>query len=194
MEDKHQDQLAFLKSKEAPVKERVDAAQKIAWEVLRDKISGDDVSRVYAVMVQCWKNLGTLLSDRLDGRLFLPRIKLARQCLSVSPRLPEGQKFFCYHPKVKLAEGPNRFKNDEIIRGAITYKMFHSVYEFHYEYPIEGYGVQKDLISVITESGDKISILDWCKANDIIVYCRRCGLDITFEVSRNCPRRKSAKP
>lgn len=28
------------------------------------------------------------------------------------------------------------------------------------------------------------------KKNDIIVYCNRCGLEITFEVSRDCPRRK----
>ena len=66
-----------------------------------------------------------------------------------------------------------------------------SLYEFHREYPIEGFGIRKDLISVITEENEKIPIMDWCKQNEIIVYCNRCGLDITFEVSMDCPFTKA---
>lgn len=141
-------------------------------------------------MVQFWRNLGSSLNDRNDSSLFIRRSILATQCMNVSRRLAEGQKFFRYFPKIELAEGPNRFKGNEMIRGRINYKMFHFMYEFHMEYPIESVGVIKDQISIITNSGSKIPLFDWCKTNDIIVYCNRCGLEITYEVSRDCPRRK----
>ena len=189
MEEQHQELLDFIQDKHADLKDRLEAARLITHSVPLREIGTDDVTRIYQIMVQFWKSLGTLLSDRMDPSLFLQRSRLATHCMYVSNRLPDGQKFFRYYPKIELAEGPNRFKGNQIIRGSITYQMFASVYEFHFEYPIEGTGVKKDEIMVITGSGSKISVFDWCETHDVIVFCNRCGLDITYEVSRNCPRR-----
>ena len=191
MEERHQKLLDFIQDKQFGLGERLEAARLITHDVSLRNIGGDDATRIYRAMVQFWKSLGTLLSDRIDPSLFLQRSRLATHCMYISNRLPEGQKFYRYHPKIELAEGPNRFKGNQIIRGSISYQMYASVYEFHFEYPIEGTGVKKDEIMVITGSGSKISVLDWCEANDVIVFCNRCGLDITFEVSRNCPRRRT---
>ena len=191
MEEQHQELLDFIQDKHADLKDRLEAARLITHSVPLREIGTDDVTRIYQIMVQFWKSLGTLLSDRMDPSLFLQRSRLATHCMYVSNRLPDGQKFFRYYPKIELAEGPNRFKGNQIIRGSITYQMFASVYEFHFEYPIEGTGVKKDEIMVITGSGSKISVFDWCKTHDVIVFCNRCGLDITYEVSRNCPCRRT---
>jgi hypothetical protein len=190
MNDNHHDQLQKLLDNQISIEERIDIAKKTARAVLSNKIDDHDVPFFYQVMVQFWRNLGSHLRDRNNPSLFLKRSKLATQCMLVSTRLPGGQKFFKHFPKIELAEGPNRFKGDELIIGRINYKMFQSIYEFHLEYPIESVGVIKDQISVITSSGSKIPIFDWCEENDIIVYCNRCGLDITYEVSRDCPKRK----
>jgi len=186
-----QDFCDLILNNKIDLDERIKIAGQISQDVSLKKIAADDIPLVYQVMLQFWRNLGSYLSDRYDSSLFLKRSKLATHCMSVSRHLPEGQKFFRYFPKIELAEGPNRFKGNEIVRGMIDYRMFHSLYEFHLEYPIESIGVIKDQISVITRSGAKIPIFDWCEKNDIIVYCNRCGLDITYEVSRDCPRRKS---
>ena len=191
MEEKHQELLDFIQDKQAGLEERLEAARLITHDISLRKICSDDVTRVYRGMVQFWKSLGTLLSDRIDPSLFLPRSRLGTHCMYISNRLPEGQKFFRYHPKIDLAEGPNRFRGNQIIRGKIMYKSYGSIYEFHFEYPIEGMGVKKDEIMVFTDSGSKISVFDWCEVNNVIVYCNRCGLDITYEVSRNCPRRRT---
>ena len=34
---------------------------------------------------------------------------------------------------------------------------------------------------------EKIPMMEWCKQNDFVVYCNRCGLDITYTVSNDCP-------
>ncbi len=185
MEKDYQGLLTLLKNKESPLKERLVASERIWKGVLSKRIQGNDVSHAYKVMVQAWKSLGTLVSDHLDKSFFMPRKKLAMNCEHISRRLPEGQIFFCYFPKIALAEGPR--DKDKLVRGAIKPCAYSLIYEFHYEYPIEGIGVRKDLISVISNSDSKIPLFDWCEANDIIVYCGRCGLDITFEVAQNCP-------
>jgi hypothetical protein len=185
------DFLDLLLDNDIDLKERIGTARKITLDVLTKKNEEYDVSHIYQIMVQFWRNIGSSDADRNDSGLFLKRTILATQCMLVSTRLPEGQKFFKYFPRIELVEGPNRFKGNEIIRGRMNYKMFHSTYEFHLEYPIESVGVIKDQISVITNSGDIIPIFEWCETNDIIVFCNRCGLEITFEVSRDCPRRKA---
>jgi hypothetical protein len=184
------DLLDLLLDPDIDLMERVQSARKIARDVMTRRIEEDHFSHIYQIMVQFWRNISSSDDDRNDTSLFLKRSILATQCMYVSKRLPEGQKFFKYFPRIELAEGPNRFKGNEIIRGRVNYKMFHSLYEFHLEYPIESVGVIKDQISVIANSGAKIPLFDWCEKNDIIVYCNRCGLDITYEVSRDCPRRK----
>jgi len=76
-----------------------------------------------------------------------------------------------------------------LIAGKIKSGYGASIYEFHWEYPIEGMGVRKDLISVITDEDERIPLLGWCRQNDLIVFCNRCGLDITYEVSKDCLHR-----
>lgn len=191
MEDKHRELLEIIQDKQVGLEERLEAARIVTHNVSLRNIDADDVNLVYRTVVQFWKSMGTLLSDRMDPSLFLPRARLGTHCMYISNRLLEGPKFFRYHPKVELAEGPSPHKGNQIIRGSISYQMFASIYEFHYEYPIEGFGVKKDEIKVITSSGSKMSVFDWCEANDVIVFCNRCGLEITYEVSRNCPRRRA---
>ena len=69
--------------------------------------------------------------------------------------------------------------------------MYSSIFEFHHEYPIEGFGTQKDLISVIEEDGTRTPLFDWCRQHEVYSYCGRCGLDITYELSMDCPFMKN---
>ena len=108
-------------------------------------------------------------------------------CQLLSMRMPGGQKLFAYYPKLKLAEGTDERYPERILQGTTKTGYGTSLYEFHREYPIEGIGIRKDNISVITADNQKIPLLEWCKQNEIVVYCNRCGLDITYEVSKNCP-------
>lgn len=183
--------LHTLSNREASWKERLSASDRLWRAVLSKRIQGTEVTQAYKIMVQCWKHFGDVEKDRQDKYLFALRKHLALNCELVSRRLSEGQRFFCYFPKIELAEGPRDTGKDGLVRGAIRpCSGFKSIYEFHCEYPIEGYGVRKDRISVITRSGEPVPLFDWCEMQDIIVYCNRCGLEITYEVSKNCPWRK----
>ena len=145
-------------------------------------------------MVEFWRSLGISKTDREDVRLFNLRRRIANVCLIISMHLPEGQKFFRYYPKVHKAEGFDNRKN-KMKEGVFKTGYGSSLYEFHLEYPIEGIGIKKDLISVITTDNKRIPMLEWCKLNDIVVFCNRCGLEITQEVNKDCPfmKRKFSK-
>ena len=52
---------------------------------------------------------------------------------------------------------------NKVIRGAIKSGYGTSLYDFHREYPIEGFGIRKDLISVFTDENEKIPMMEWCK-------------------------------
>ncbi len=177
----------ILKKKDIPFGERFSAAKEIGEEALMRRIEPVDIPMFYPLAVDLWRSLGLSKTDCDDRRLFEIRKKLANVCWRLSFQLPEGQKFFKYFPRVKRAEGFEERVYKKMMQGALKPGYGLSYYEFHLEYPIEGAGIRKDLISVITDENEKIPIMDWCKQNDIIVFCNRCGLDITYTVSTDCP-------
>lgn len=175
-----------LKKQELQFEERYRAVLEIHSEIGLNKIEESDIQLFYNAIVDFWRSLGLRKIDRENEKLYSLRKRIANVCISISMRLPLGRKFFRYYPKVLKAEGfdsrTNRMKTGALKTGYGT-----SLYEFHYEYPIEGIGIKKDLIKVITSENDRIPMLEWCKQNDIIVFCGRCGLEITQEVSKDCP-------
>lgn len=187
MTNNHFKFLYILKNKQIPLEERFDAVMSIAREVAERNINAIDIPRFYQPMIEFWRSFGLSKIDRDNEVLFDIRKKLANLCLRLSLHLPEGQKFFKYFPMVKKAEGFKDCILNTLMVGEIKPRYGTSIYEFHWEYPIEGFGIKKDLISVIIHDNQRIPMLDWCKQNDIIVFCNSCGLDITYEVSRDCP-------
>lgn len=191
MNQKLQTLLTLLEDNHIPFEERYHAAMLIAAEI--GSIEEVQIPVYYQALVKFWKSLGLRSIDRADGNLFVIRKLLAGACETLSRRLPGGRTFFAYFPSIPKVEGPHFSKKNETMSGALGYRNVNvgsSIYEFHWEYPIEGFGVKKDLISVIMDGDRKMPIFDWCEENHIIVFCNRCGLDITFEVSKNCPWRK----
>ena len=180
----------ILRSQDMPFEERFSAAKEIGDEALLRRIEAVDIPSFYHLAVSFWQSLCLGKSDCDDRRLFGIRKQLANVCWRLSIQLPEGQKFFKYFPRVKRAEGFEDRVHNKVIQGALKPGYGTSLYEFHWEYPIEGCGIRKDLISVITDANEKIPMMEWCEQNEIIVYCNRCGLDITNEVSKDCPFRK----
>ena len=183
------DLLNDLENTKLPFERRFAVAQEIGREALFRKIERSEIPLLYQPMVDLWKDLGLSSKDRDDKSLIETRTKLATVCYRLSLQLREDQKFFKYFPRVKRAEGFESRILNKLMTGEIKPGYGTSLYEFHLEYPIEGAGVRKDLIFVITDEDEKIPMLDWCKQNDITVFCNRCGLDITYEVSRDCPYR-----
>lgn len=179
--------LAIFDDEEALLEDRVDAACQIATWGRWSELALSDLTGIYERLLKFWQNLG---SPRQGSTAFLrQRVRAGWACGLVSRNLPEGPKVYKYYPRLKDVEGPNRFKKGIITRGRLTHTYL-SVYEFHFENPIEGFGTQKDLISVIDEGGARTPLFDWCRQHKTYVYCGLCGLDITYEVSRNCPWRK----
>ena len=175
-----------IKKRELPFEERYNAAFEIRREVGLKKVEENEIHLFYEAMVEFWRSLGVSKTDREDPSLFDIRRRIAIVCLFISMQLPEGQKFFRYYPKVHKAEGIDTRMN-KMKEGVFKTGYGSSLYEFHLEYPIEGIGIKKDLISVITADNRRIPMLEWCQQNDIVVYCSRCGLEITQEVSKDCP-------
>jgi len=188
MDKKHKELLALLENEQAPFDERYNASNLIAQEAWGGRIEISDIPRFYQALIKFWNSLSLMSIDRNDRTLFPIRKDLARICERVSRELPQGQKFFRYYPRIACVEGPNRFNRNKMITGSLRHNQFLSIYNFHWEYPIEGFGVKKDLISVISQDKGKVPLLDWCQENDIIVFCNRCGLEITYDVSRSCPQ------
>lgn len=183
--------LNILKNKKLPFEKRYWAVKMIGLEAGLKKNDQSEIKLFYEPMVELWRSLGLSKKDRKDEKLFSIRKKIASFCLILSLQLPEGQKFFTYYPKVKKAEGFDPHMNKRK-KGVLKTGYGSSLYEFHLEYPIEGIGIRKDLITVISDESRRIPMLEWCKQNDIIVYCNRCGLEITYEVSRDCPFRNQS--
>ena len=187
MNPKQSELLNIIKNLQIPYEEKYSAVEEIAMHVAWRKIEADDISQVYQTVVEFWRSLGLNEIDRDDEGLFEIRNKMANVCLGLSRQLPKGQKFFKYYPIVNKAEGFDDRVRNKMIVGAFKTGYGSSLYEFHWEYPIEGIGIKKDLISVIIDENERIPMLEWCKLYDIIVFCNRCGLDITYEVSQDCP-------
>jgi hypothetical protein len=187
-ESRIQEWLSLLEDAQAPFGERYEAASLIAEKASHREIENIHIPVLYRAMVKFWQGLGIRPIDRSDGTLFRTRKNLAGICSTISLQLPGGTRFFKNFPRIGKVEGPSPLKKNEILSGSLRNAPgWLSIYEFHWEYPIEGFGVQKDKISVITEKGIRIPLLDWCINNDLIIFCNRCGLEITYDVSRNCP-------
>ena len=189
MTTEHFDLLCDLKDLELPFEERYRAALEINRAVLYREIRTEDISLFFDPMVDFWRRLNLISADQDDMNLLNVRRKLANICHNLSVKNPGGQQFFKYFPKVTRAEGFDERILKKTIAGEIRPGYGTSLYEFHREYPIEGIGIRKDLISVITSDDRKIPMFEWCKQNNIIIFCNRCGLDITYEISGKCPYR-----
>jgi len=190
MDRTHLESLALLEDDAVAFESRYQASRLIAQDARVGKIEKIHIPRFYEALVRFWKSFGLRTIDRGNETLFPIRKELARCCSTVSLFLPEGRKFFKYYPRPPKVEGPHWLKKNEVLRGALACTCGFSLYEFHWEYPIEGFGVRKDLIAVIRDDNARMPLLDWCEENDIIVFCNRCGLEITYEVSRDCPWRR----
>ena len=182
--------LAVFDDEEASLEDRVEAAYQIATWGRGMDLAQTDLATLYERLFDFWQNLG---SPRQGDQAFLrQRVRVGRACSVVSMRLKDGPKVYKYYPRLGDVEGPNRSKKGEIIRGRFTH-MYTSIFEFHFENPIEGFGTQKDLISVVEEDGTRTPLFDWCRQHEVYAYCGLCGLDITYEVSRDCPWRKAQR-
>jgi len=189
MDREQQEALALLEDEGASFVKQYDAARLVTRDAGAGRIETADAPRFYRAQVRFWKSLGLRPADRDNATLFPLRKKLAWSCATLSRRLPGGRKFFDYYPRLSRVEGPHDLGKNEILRGALTTTYGSSLYEFHWEYPIKGFGVRKDLIAVITNDEARVPVFDWCRENDLIVFCNRCGLEITYEVSKDCPWR-----
>jgi hypothetical protein len=96
---------------------------------------------------------------------------------------------YMYYPPLTDVEVLPEKEGEELRRGALRSGYGTSMYEFHYEYPVEGGGARKDRILVVLPDGRRQPIFDYCRERRIVVYCNRCGGDITYEVSIDCPAR-----
>ena len=175
-----------IKKRELPFEERYRAVLEIHSEIGLKKIEESDIQLFYDAIVDFWRSLGLRKIDRENEQLFSLRRKIANVCISISIRMPQRRNIFRYYPKVLKAEGFDS-RTNAMRTGTLKTGYGTSLYEFHYEYPIEGFGIKKDLIKVITSENKIIPMLEWCKENDIIVFCNRCGLEITQEVNKDCP-------
>ena len=179
--------LATMESESAPRRERVKAAHELALWARVDRPGIHDVRGIFDKVVAFWRELCDS-GEEASTQFLHDRVRVASACTTLSRALPEGQGFFRNIPRSQNAEGPHPVKNGALIRGAFAY-TYGSIYEFHLEHPIEGFGVRKELISIVEADGKRTPLFDWLKSHKMVVWCSRCGLDITFEVSRDCPAR-----
>jgi len=193
MDTTHQEALALLEDDGAPFAARHRASRLIADAARAGALDRTDAPLFYEALVMFWKEFGQRRVDRGDKTLFPIRKALAGSCSALSALLPGGRRFYTYYPRLPKVEGPHDQGRGGLLRGALTCTYGTSLYEFHWEYPIRGFGVRKDLISVIADDDTRLPLLEWCEAHDIIVVCNRCGLEITFEVSRDCPWRTAER-
>jgi hypothetical protein len=180
--------IQILEDEGQPRRDRAEAAHGIAlWARMRS-VEGSDLRNLFTRIVDYWQDLCEA-EEEPSWPLLLDRTKVARACTLLGHSLPEGQRVFRNIPRVTDAEGPHPRKEGTIIRGAFNY-MYRSIYEFHWEYPIGGFGVRKDLISVIEADDTRTPMFDWLRGKDVVVWCSGCGLEVTYEISKNCPARK----
>ena len=90
-------------------------------------------------------------------------MKKHRESVNHSTTPSNDGSVFEDYPPIALCEGPDHDDPEKIHRGPIAGGYSRSLYEFHYEYPIGGFGVRKDLIIVIEEGGARTPIFDYCR-------------------------------
>ena len=82
-------------------------------------------------------------------------------------------------------------QHNELYIGTIKTTYGTSLYNFHYEWPIEGSGVRKDLIEVFPPDGGKPEpILEWLRNQNRVIFCYHCGGIVSDRVENvHCPGR-----
>ena len=192
--------LSILTDEEARLGERAAAALRLARWGRWTEPKPPDLPQLAERLLEFWQDLS--VNREGDRSLYSARARAGRACQALSPRLPDGPTVYRNFPRPGLiwkrnrptgllqVEGPDTWQEGQWVRGRFDVYM-PSIHEFHWEYPIERMGVRKDLISVVESDGSRTPLLDWCREHRMFVFCGRCGLDITQEVSRDCPWRKT---
>lgn len=143
---------AFI-SMDTPIEER------------RALIGHDRVGRLMknalvAALRGLWRNPNT--EDDLRARLCI--FELAHPPSSLIAQAPYGLEVRAVDEKGDLHMGKIK----------TTYGT--SLYDFHYEWPIDGTGVRKDLIEVFPpDGGPPQPILEWLRKEGRIIMCYHCG-------------------
>jgi len=176
--------ISILENEELPRRERLEAAQELAtWGWLTD-LPTEVYSDLFERLFGFWQSLSIQWGN--SRTFFFDRASAARACFVLTSGTTEGPTVCWDHPDHSDVEGPRPQMDGGLVRGEFKTSES-SDYEYHLEYPIEGVGVRKDLISVVESDGTRSPLLDWCSDEKVFVFCGRCGKDITFEVSRGCP-------
>ncbi|MBN2718982.1 MAG: hypothetical protein JXX14_24255 [Deltaproteobacteria bacterium] len=125
------------------------------------------------------------LQERSDVDMAVYRI--LRQAYATMAALSRQRPHYdiCFPSKIKKVIA--RLPNGETIEGELTSPVGTSLYNFHYEYPVNGEGIRKDCIFVVNEDCSETAIIQWCRENRIRVRCNRCGQDITETIDLDCP-------
>lgn len=138
-----------------------------------------------------WKHRGKVIPNALiaalRGRWRHPKDDAevyARQCIfeAVSGSISQAP----YDLEVRAVD-----EDGKLHIGTIKPVYGTSHYNFHYEWPIDGDGVRKDLIEVFPpEGGPAEPILQWLRKRGKTIFCYHCGGILSDRVERNgCPGR-----
>jgi len=175
---------SILEGKTLPRRARLKAANELTFWARRTRQSAEVHSDLFVLVFEFWQNLCRPIGN--SRAFFFDRASAARACFVLTSGTTEGPTVCWDHPDHSDVEGPRPLTEDGLVRGGFkACKSTH--YDYHREYPIEGVGVRKDLISVVESEVTSSPLLDWCSDQKVFVFCGRCGQDITFEVSRSCP-------
>jgi hypothetical protein len=163
------------------------ALASLSLAAINGEIAPEEMAKIAAELEELRRNIEKLKDQRAYSGGYISSLARALRVLHLCN--PDDRKICEYYPEIRDAEAPDPKKPGEMLRGPIVCGYGTSMYEFHYEYPINGMGVRKDLIKVVNPDGARTPIFDWCRENNVVVLCNRCGNDITYEVSMECPAR-----
>ena len=121
-----------------------------------------------------------------------PESAMRGLCASVVAQLKalcveDTKRSFIYYPEIKHEVRGTSIKG-EVVQGHLGCTYGTSLYEFHYEYPIEGAGCAKDSIIVLIPGSEPVPIFDYCREDGLVVVCNRCGEEITYTCDFDCGR------
>ena len=131
----------------------------------------EDIRRaLIAALRGLWRTPST--DDEIRGRLCL---------FEVACRPGEYMLQAPYGAEVRAVD-----KHNGLHIGTIKSTYGSSLYNFHYEWPIEGTGVRKDLIEIFPPDGGKPEpILEWLRNENKVILCYHCGGILSDRVEQN---------